>query len=330
MKALGTDINRYESESSNSPELSVVIPVYNEQENVGNLYQRLKKVMPAISNSYELIFVNDGSRDNTSMILDELCQKDVYMAALHLSRNFGHQAAVTAGLDHARGKCVVVMDGDLQDPPEVLPIFVDKWKEGYEVVYAVRQRRKEGLGKRFAYFAFYRVLASISEIVIPLDSGDFCLMDRKVVDALVALPERVRFIRGLRSFVGFRQIGVEYERAAREAGQPKYKFRQLVRLAVDGLVSFSSYPLRLVIYFSMISIVIALLLGCWVVLDALVNLTAPRGWASIIVVVLFMSSVQLLSLGIIGEYLRLIFLEVKRRPTYIVGYYNRSQINLYQ
>jgi dolichol-phosphate mannosyltransferase len=216
------------------------------------------------------------------------------------------------------------MDGDLQDPPEVLPHFVQRWREGYEVIYAVRQRRKEGPLKRLGYSCFYRLLCAISDLDIPLDSGDFCLMDRRVVDVLKHLPERMRFVRGLRSFAGFRQIGLAYERAARGAGKPKYTLVALTVLAIDGLISFSSYPLRLVTYLGFVTISVALALLVWVLCDALSNQTAPRGWASTLVTVLFMGSIQLFSLGIIGEYIRLIFLETKRRPTYIVRDYRRE------
>ena len=238
---------------------------------------------------------------------------------LQLSRNFGHQPAVTAGLDHARGRAVVVMDGDLQDPPELVPALVDRWRAGFDVVYAVRRKRKEGAALRLAYALFYRLLGAVSELPIPLDSGDFCLMDRRAVDALRSLPERARFLRGLRAYVGFRQVGLPYEREARAGGRPKYTIRSLTGLAVDGLVSFSAAPLRLVTRLGLASALVALGLLGWALLDALRNRTAPRGWASTIVVVLFMGAVQLISLGIVGEYIRLIFVEVKRRPTYIVG-----------
>jgi glycosyltransferase involved in cell wall biosynthesis len=299
------------------PEVSVVVPLYNEQENVAELYRRLRQALQALDVAYEMVFVDDGSRDATPWLIDALHAADADLVALHLSRNFGHQAAVTAGLDHARGRAVVVMDGDLQDPPEIVPQFLRLWRDGHEVVYAVRQHRKEGPLKRLGYHAFYRILNAISDIDIPLDSGDFCLMDRKVVDALNRLPERMRFIRGLRTFVGFRQVGLAYERAARAAGRPKYSFRALISLAIDGLISFSSYPLRLVTYLGIASASLALVLTVWVLADALFNHTAPRGWASTVVVVLFMGSVQLISLGIIGEYIRLIFLESKQRPSYI-------------
>src|SRR5262249_21531311 len=188
---------------------------------------------------YELVFVNDGSSDTTPSLLDELRRRDPRVVPLHLSRNFGHQPAISAGLARARGQAVIVMDGDLQDPPELLGRFVERWREGHEVVYAVRTRRKENLLKRAGYYLFYRLLRAVSDLDIPLASGDFCLMDRKVADVLNHLPERMRFVRGLRTFVGFRQVGVPYPRAAREAGKPKYTFPALVRLAIDGLVSFS-------------------------------------------------------------------------------------------
>jgi dolichol-phosphate mannosyltransferase len=306
------------------PEVSVVVPLFNEQENVRELYRRLTQALEALGVTFELVLVNDGSADATPLLLSELHHGDPRVVVVHLSRNFGHQAAVCAGLDHARGRAVVLMDGDLQDPPEVLEEFITPWRKGYEVVYAVRTKRKEGLLKRAGYFLFYRLLRAVSDLDIPLDSGDFCLMDRKVVDALKGLPERMRFVRGLRTFVGFRQVGVRYERAARGAGKPKYTFRALTRLAVDGLVSFSSYPLHLVTQLGLAAVIIALGLTVWVVVDAISNQATPRGWASTLVVVLFMGAVQLISLGIIGEYVRRIFLEAKGRPTYIAREVQRA------
>lgn len=301
------------------PQLSVVVPLYNEEENVPELHRRLSESLGKLLHDYELVFVNDGSRDRTEELLNGLHAQDPRVTVIRLSRNFGHQAAVCAGLEHARGQGVVVMDGDLQDPPEVLGAFIAKWREGNDVVYAVRQNRKENVFKRAGYWTFYRLLRAISDLDIPLDSGDFCLMDRKVVDVLRHLPERLRFVRGLRTFVGFRQVGLCYDRGARYAGDPKYTFRTLAGLATDGLVSFSSYPLRLVTYCGFLSVAVALVLALWVLGDALVYHTAPRGWASTVVVVLFMSAIQLLSLGIIGEYIRRIFIESKGRPPYIVG-----------
>jgi len=302
-----------------TPDLSVVVPLRDERENVGELHRRLKAALAATGCDHEIVFIDDGSRDETPRLIADLRRQDPDLTAVHLSRNFGHQAAVTAGLDEARGRAVVVMDGDLQDPPEVIPQLLELWRRGHEVVYAVRRRRREGLAKRVGYFLFYRTLGLISDLDIPLDSGDFCLMDRKAVDALRALPERKRFVRGLRTFVGFRQVGLEYDRPARDAGSPKYTLRSLAGLAIDGLVSFSSYPLRLVTYLGLATAAVAAGLTVWALSDALRNHTAPRGWASTLIVVMFLGSIQLVSLGIVGEYIRLIFWEVKGRPTYIVG-----------
>jgi glycosyltransferase involved in cell wall biosynthesis len=309
--------------------LSIVLPAYNEQEVLGKTYARFSAECPQFARyglDYELVFVNDGSADRTPAILDELSARDPHVRAVHLTRNFGHQAAISAGLTVARGDAVAIMDCDLQDPPEVLPPFIEKWQAGNQVVYAIRQKRKEWFGKRLAYWAFYRLLAAISDLKIPLDSGDFCLMDRTAVDLLNALPERQRFVRGLRTWVGLKQVGVEYERAARQAGVPQYTFTKLVKLAMDGLVSFSSAPLRFVTRLGVLSAAAAMALGLWVV-----GITTrewlmpehfrktPRGWASLACLVLLMSSVQLLSLGIIGEYLARIFQEVKGRPTFLIA-----------
>lgn len=315
--------------------LSIVLPAYNEQEVLPQTYARFATECPKFSRyglDFELIFVNDGSRDRTGTMLDELAAKDPHVRAVHLTRNFGHQAAISAGLTVARGDAVAIMDCDLQDPPEVLPQFISQWQAGNQVVYAIRKKRKEWFGKRFAYWAFYRLLAAISDLKIPLDSGDFCLMDRTAVDLLNALPERQRFVRGLRTWVGLKQVGVEYERDARQAGVPQYTFRSLVKLAMDGLVSFSSTPLRFVTRLGVVSAVAAVVIGLWVIgvtirewaLGPGVRPT-PRGWASLACLVLMMSAVQLLSLGIIGEYLARIFQEVKGRPTFLIARIEQQQ-----
>jgi glycosyltransferase involved in cell wall biosynthesis len=302
-----------------APEISVVVPLHDEQENLDELHRRLSAVLGSLRVSYEILLVDDGSRDATAERIGRLQEVDPAVQALHLSRNFGHQAAVSAGLDYARGRAVVVMDGDLQDPPELISRFVRLWRDGDEVVYAIRRRRREGPLKRLGYAAFYRLWRAVSEVDVPLDSGDFCLLDRRVVDALTALPERVRFVRGLRSFVGFRQAGVPYDRPARAAGASKYPLRSLVALAIDGLISFSGRPLRLVTYLGIASAAACAVLTAWALADALGSRSAPQGWASTLVVVLFMGSIQLISLGILGEYIRLIFLETKGRPAYVVA-----------
>ena len=307
--------------------LSIVLPAYNEQEVLPQTYARFAAECPKFRQwglDYEIIFCNDGSKDNTPAMLDELAAKDPHVRAVHLTRNFGHQAAITAGLTVARGDVVAIMDCDLQDPPEVLPNFIAKWREGFQVVYAVRQKRKEWFGKRFAYWSFYRLLAAVSDLKIPLDSGDFCLMDRRALDLLNSLPERQRFVRGLRTWVGLKQTGVAYERDARQAGVPQYTFKSLVKLAMDGLISFSSTPLKFVTRFGVASAVGAVLLALWVLAVSVHKWMhpgdkTPRGWASTAALVLLMSSVQLMSLGIIGEYLARIFLEVKNRPTFLIA-----------
>jgi dolichol-phosphate mannosyltransferase len=312
-----------------APLLSIILPAFNEQDVLPQTYARFAAECPRLAEQFglgcEIIFVNDGSRDRTADMLDEFAARDPRVRAVHLTRNFGHQPAISAGLTVARGDVVAIMDCDLQDPPEVLPQFVSKWREGNQVVYAIRKKRKEWFGKRFAYWAFYRLLATISDLKIPLDSGDFCLMDRSAVDLLNALPEKQRFVRGLRTWVGLKQVGVEYERDARQAGVPQYTFKSLVKLAMDGLVSFSSTPLRFVTRLGVVSAVAAVLLGLWVIGVTIHEWTmktarpTPRGWASLACLVLMMSAVQLLSLGIIGEYLARIFQEVKGRPTFLIA-----------
>lgn len=309
--------------SSSRKKLSVVLPAYNEQDVLPLTHRRFSAMVPKLAElgfDLELIFVNDGSRDATPKMLDEMSERDPNVRVVHLSRNFGHQAAVTAGLTIARGDVVAVMDCDLQDPPEILPDFLTKWREGYQVVYAVRRKRKENIFKRVAYWSFYRLMGAIAELDIPLDSGDFCVMDRSAVHLLNHLPERQRFVRGLRTWVGLKQVGVEYERDARAAGVPQYTLKKLVKLAADGLVSFSSVPLKLLTRLGMIFLVLSAFFALWVVIDSIWDVTnAPRGWASTVCIILFVSSVQMLSLGVIGEYLSRIFIEVKGRPTFLIG-----------
>ncbi len=308
--------------------LSVVLPAYNEQDVLQLTYDRFTGVGPQLAEmglDYELVFVNDGSRDRTPEMLDALAARDPHVHAVHLTRNFGHQAAISAGLQVARGDVVAIMDCDLQDPPEVLPRFLEKWREGFQVVFAVRRKRKEWIGKRFAYWAFYRLMAMTAEMEIPLDSGDFCLMDRRAVDLLNGLPEQQRFVRGLRTWVGLKQTGIEYERDARAAGVPQYTFSKLVRLAADGLVSFSSVPLRLVTRMGVLCALLSAAFLVWVVIDGIFRITNfERGWPSLAAVVLFVGAVQLVSLGIIGEYLARIFLEVKGRPTFLIARTSRD------
>ena len=298
--------------------LSAVVPLFDEQDNLPLLYARLTESFARLGVDYELVFVDDGSGDDTPEMLDRFAEHDAHVRVLHLSRNFGHQAAVTGGLEFATGDAVVVLDGDLQDPPEVIGSLVERWREGFDVVYAVRTKRKEGRIKRLGYFAFYRLMKGISEIDLPLDSGDFCLMDRRVVEALNALPERSRFMRGLRTFVGFRQCGVSYERDARHAGTPKYTFRKLVALAQEGVVNFSTAPMRAMGWCALACSMAAGGIGVWMAGDALVRGAAPAGWLVATFVGCLLSALQLGCLAVMGLYLLQIFREVKARPTYIV------------
>jgi len=304
---------------TDGPQLGVVVPLFDEAETVGETYRRLVAVLGELPLSFEILFVNDGSRDRTGEFLDFFAERDARVRVLHLSRNFGHQAAVSAGLEHVRGDAIVVMDGDLQDPPEVIPEFLERWREGFDVAYAIRTKRKEGRLKRAGYFLFYRLLRSIADLEIPLDSGDFCLMDRRVVDALTALPERERFVRGLRTFVGFRQIGVTYERAARKMGLSKYTLPRLVGLALDGIVNFSSLPLKAIAVVGFVVVLLGLMLAVGMLGHALVQGEVPSGWLIVLASLIVVGGAQLLGLGLVGEYVRRIYVEVKHRPTYIVS-----------
>lgn len=302
-----------------TPTLSVVLPVYNERENLEALSGRLLPILSELaSDAFEVVFVDDGSRDGSDRILDAMSEADSRLKVVHFSRNFGHQAALQAGLDASAGAAVVMMDADLQDPPELLRTFVERWREGYEVVFAVRRRRKEGRLKRAAYALFYRTLHAMAEIDLPVDAGDFCLLDRRVVDTLVGLREHNRFLRGLRGWVGFRQIGVPYERDARAAGDPKYTLRKLVRLALSGYVGFSAMPLRISVWLGLMSAGVGFALGLGALATKLLGIYSPQGWVSTIVVILLVGGVQLLMLGVIGEYLARVYDEVRRRPLYVV------------
>jgi len=312
---------REERIDSSRPLLSVVVPVYNEEAVIEALHSRLLQVLSPSFESFEIVFVNDGSRDATPSMIDAICKSDQRFKALHFSRNFGHQAAVTAGLHAVTGNVIVVIDADLQDPPELIHEMIAKWREGYDVVYAQKIRRK-GVGplKRLAYYVYYRFLRGLTDVEVPPDTGDFCLMDRKIVDLLNAMPERNRYVRGLRAWLGFRQTAIHFERPARFAGETKYPFRRMVGLAVDGILSLSKAPLRLAMYFGFFASAISFALLIYFVLERLFGTgNLARGWASTIVVILFLGGVQLICLGVIGEFIGRIYDEVKQRPLYIVG-----------
>ncbi|MCE9591585.1 MAG: glycosyltransferase family 2 protein [Planctomycetes bacterium] len=305
--------------------ISVIAPVFNEEENLPTLYARVAAAAATWGEEWELLIIDDGSRDRSFEVIRGLHEKDPHVRALRFSRNFGHQTAVSAGLSYASGDAVAVIDADLQDPPEIIKMFLDKWREGYDVVYAVRTHRKENAFKRAAYWTFYRLLAHLSTIQIPLDSGDFCVMSRRMVDALNALPERNRFVRGLRTWVGFRQIGVSYERAARAGGETKYTFAKLLRLAMDGIINFSYKPLQLasglgflVAVFSIVGIIVAIASKVFGFRILVGHSGEVPGWTSLMLAILFLGGVQLFSLGVLGEYIARIFDEVKQRPNFIV------------
>jgi len=297
---------------------SVVVPVYNEEENLHELNNRLVSVLEKWGR-YEVLYVNDGSNDNSGAIINEFCAASPMIKTIAFSRNFGHQAALTAGLNYTQGDAVAVIDADLQDPPEVLPEFFQKWQDGYEVVYAIRKHRQEGWFKKCAYFLFYRLLKGLAEIDIPLDSGDFCVMDRVIVDKLNTLPERHRFIRGIRAWLGFRQVGITYHRHARFAGTPKYNLRRLRALAYDGLFAFSKKPLTLALRLGVIVTATSFGFIAFTLWRKLFQGVQPEGWTSLMIAVMFMGGVQLLMMGVLGEYIGRIFDEVKGRPIYIIA-----------
>src|SRR5262245_8418753 len=298
---------------------SIVIPVYNEVEVLPSLYTRLTRVMEGLGESYEIIFVNDGSEDGSLQLLRDLRAGDERVKILGLSRNFGHQLAITAGLDHSAGQAVVVLDADLQDPPEVIPQLVDQWRKGYDIVFAVREKRRgEGLFKRATAALFYRLLRRLTSTEIPVDAGDFRLMSRKAVDTLKSIRERDRFIRGLSGWIGFQQISVPYVRDVRYAGTTKFPLKKMVRFAFNGLLSFSSVPLQLASYLGFAVSSASFAYIAYAVWLKLFTDHTILGWTSVMVAVLFLGGVQLLCLGIVGEYIGRIYDEVKQRPLYVI------------
>lgn len=299
--------------------LSVVVPVFNEAEVVGIFYERLKKVVESLdSMSYEIVFVNDGSTDNSYQRLVALADSDPNIKVVNLSRNFGHQVAITAGIDISKGDAVVVIDADLQDPPEVITNFVAQWQKGFDVVYGIRERREgDSKMKLLTAALFYRLLKVFAQIDIPVDVGDFRLMSRRVVDRFKEIRERDRFIRGLISWLGFKQTGVYYLRDKRCAGETKYPYRKMIKFAFDGITSFSDVPLKLASWLGYFMSLLAFLYACSVFVQKALGYTV-QGWATTMVAILFLGGVQLICLGIIGEYIGRIFNETKQRPLYVI------------
>jgi len=300
--------------------LSIVIPVYNEQEVIDETFKRLSAVFRDYFMSVEYIFINDGSRDNTYLKLGEIAKKNSEVRVINFARNFGHQIAITAGMDYAKGDAVVIIDADLQDPPEVILQMVEKWQEGYEVVYGKRlQREGETFFKKFTAKMFYRFINSMTDVRLPVDVGDFRLIDRKVCDAMKSLPERSRYVRGLVSWVGFKQTSVEYRREKRFAGETKYPLKKMVKLAGDGIFSFSYKPLKLATFIGMLISIFSFIYLIVVLVQKFVKNNVASGWASSMAVSLLFNGVMLIVLGIIGEYVGRIYEEVKARPLYIIG-----------
>ncbi len=319
-----------ESSTPASPLLSVVVPLMNEEGNVLALLERIFAIVERLPGapSYEVVLVNDGSRDNTAGVIRQEMRRRSNLVLVSLSRNFGHQLAATAGLDVAKGEAVVLMDGDLQDPPELIAQFMQKWRKGYDVVYAIRRTRKgESRFKLFTARVFYRTIKRLTNVSIPVDTGDFRLMSRRVVDALKRSRERHRFLRGLVSWAGYNQTGIEYDRDERTSGETKYPLRKMLRFALDGITSFSDVPLRFASYLGFTVSSAAFVYALVIILARIIHVGTPeytRGWASTMVVILFLGGVQLIGIGILGEYLGRIYDEVKARPLYLIADIERS------
>lgn len=304
---------------TDQPELTVVIPAFNEEENLRPIVERLVAALEPVVDGLEIIFVDDGSSDETWAGISDLAAADPRIRGLRFARNFGHQAAVTAGVDAARGRGVVLIDADLQDPPEIIPEMIEKWREGFEVVYAQRETREgETLFKKVTAALFYRLLHRVTDVDIPVDTGDFRLMGPRALEAFRALPERNRFIRGLVSWIGFPQTAVRYHREARHAGETKYPFRKMLRFALDALTSFSFLPLRLATFLGFAASAFSFLYILVVLVLKAVGISWS-GYTSLMASILFLGGVQLIMIGVLGEYIARIFDEVKRRPLYLVG-----------
>jgi len=302
------------------PIFSIIAPIYNEVDNLPVLYSRISEVMNGTEEAWELILVDDGSKDGSNEVIRKLASADERVRPVIFARNFGHQIAVTAGLDYSRGDAVIIIDADLQDPPEVIHDLIAKWREGYEVVYAVRKERKgETWFKKTTAALFYRMIYRITDVKIPLDTGDFRLIDRKVVNIMSKMRERHRFLRGIGAWVGFKQIGVEYNRAARFAGETKYPLKKMLKLALNAITGFSYFPLQVATYIGFISAGLSILAIPVVIVLRLISAPQLTGQATTLIMVLFLGGVQLISIGIIGEYIGRIYDEVKGRPLYIVA-----------
>lgn len=302
------------------PTFTIIAPIYNELENIPELFPRVRDVMDQTGEPWELVLVDDGSNDGSTEVIRKLAKNDERVRTVIFARNFGHQIAVTAGIDYSRGDAVVIIDADLQDPPEVILDLIEKWREGYQVVYAVREERQgESWFKKTTASLFYRLIFRITDVDIPLDTGDFRLMDKKVVAIMKQMREKHRFLRGMSAWVGFKQIGVNYKRKPRYAGETKYPLSKMIKLALNAVTSFSYFPLQLATYIGFIAAGLSVLAIPVVAILRLTTGTALLGQATTLIIVLFLGGVQLISLGIIGEYIGRIYDEAKGRPLYIVA-----------
>lgn len=305
---------------SEKPKLTVVLPVFNEESNLKEMYSELSKVLAGISEHYEILFVNDGSSDKSESIIKSLAREDKNLSYINLSRNFGQQLAISAGLEHSSGERVAIMDADFQDPPELLPEMFAKLDEGFDVVYGKRNKRTgEPFMKRFTAKMFYRILSKLTTVDIPLDTGDFRMMKRKVVDVLNQMPEKDKFIRGQVAWIGFKQTHICFEREGRSEGKTGYSYKKMLRFAFDGVTSFSDFPLRFATYLGFLVSTIAFLIMLWALYQRFIVQEYVQGWTSLILSVLFLGGVQLISLGIIGEYISRIGSNVRNRPNYVVS-----------
>lgn len=300
--------------------LSVAVPIHNEAKVLPELLRRLATTLGHLEGGpHQMLFVDDGSSDGSAEILEDAAHRDARVTVISLSRNFGHQAALTAALDHVSGDAVILMDGDLQDVPESIPLLVEQYGLGYDVVYAVRSSRREGLALRFCYFLFYRLQSVLADTHLPLDAGDFGLMSRRVVEQLRQMPEHHRYLRGLRSWVGFRQIGVPIERAGRHAGKSKYSFFKLIKLAADGIFAFSTWPLRAATMLGASSVAASVLFAGYSLYTKLFFKQSPQGFTALILLITFLAGILLFFMGIIGEYVGRVYEEIKARPLYVIN-----------
>lgn len=303
-----------------NPHLSIIIPVYNSADIFPELYVRLKKILIDEYNNHEIITIVDGNEDNCSDIIASYCNNDRKLKMILFSKNFGHQSAITAGLENASGCVVVTMDDDLEDPPEEIPTMLRELEKGYDLIYGIRKKRKVSIIKKFLFYSYYRILNYFSSIDMPYDSGDFCVMNKKVVDTLNNLPERNRFIRGLRSWAGFKQKGYEYERGIRYSGTSGYSLRKYIKFSIDGILSFSNRPLTIVSIFGFFACSISFILGITAITLKIFGFLPDNtvGWTSLFVIIVFIGGIQLISIGVIGQYIGRIYDEVKNRPMYVI------------